>query len=382
MKRLTVTNRIKALLLILFAAGVGYAKITGPDAGYTNAPGDIGNCVLCHDTFHEANVGPGGVTINGVPAVYNPNQQYTLNVTVQQASRSRFGFQLTAISANGDRAGTLTTLDGNTQVNPLTGAGLRQYIQHTQSGSLSPVVGSRTFNVRWTAPATDVGAVRFFFTGNAANNDGTNQNDYIYANAALAESETTVVNVSLLTDPAGLTFEPGGSFELTWDVTNKSNVEAYDIRYSTDDGATFPITNQILSSTDPDLNGVEWTIPNKPASKARVRIETITKSGSSVKTMSGAFEISGGADQSGLPVITGAETIKKKLVVYGVNFQKGAKVELNGVQIKTKNMADFEHQLKCKKAAKLIVPGSTVGLVVRNPDGSVSAEFLFTRPEQ
>src|SRR5690242_11894754 len=104
---LSFKQRIQAVAVILFTSVVAYAKITGPDAGYTDAPGDLGNCTACHDTFEFPNVGPGSINLSGAPAIYNPGQQYTLSVTVQQNNRHRFGFQLTAIDESGNRAGTL-----------------------------------------------------------------------------------------------------------------------------------------------------------------------------------------------------------------------------------------------------------------------------------
>src|SRR5258705_3513019 len=126
MFRMHGKQKLQAVIVILFAAAVAYAKITGPDAGYTNAPGDLGNCTACHDTFHDPNVGPGSVRMTGVPAVYTPGQQYTVSVIVQQSNRQRFGFQLTAPDQNGDRAGTVASMGSDTQVNPVTGAGERQ----------------------------------------------------------------------------------------------------------------------------------------------------------------------------------------------------------------------------------------------------------------
>ena len=152
--KLSGKKRIQAFALILFTAVVTYAKVTGPDAGYTDAPGDLGNCTSCHDTYHDPNVGPGSVRMNGVPASYNPGQEYTLSVTVQQGIRQRFGFQLTAVDQNGNRAGTLAPMSSDSQVNPDTGAGGRQYIEHTEIGSLANGPGSRTWQVRWTAPST------------------------------------------------------------------------------------------------------------------------------------------------------------------------------------------------------------------------------------
>ncbi|HET9532410.1 MAG TPA: choice-of-anchor V domain-containing protein, partial [Blastocatellia bacterium] len=94
---LKTDRKIQSVIAVPLLTVTAYAYVTGPDARYTNAPGDIGSCVNCHDTFHEANVGPGSVRIDDVPAVYEPGQQYTLRVVVQQNGRQKFGFQLTAI---------------------------------------------------------------------------------------------------------------------------------------------------------------------------------------------------------------------------------------------------------------------------------------------
>src|SRR5262249_21191902 len=151
-----------------------YAKSEGPDPGYTGAPGDLGDCTACHDTFVTANVGAGRVTIGSNPQVYQPGQSYTLTVAVQdpQSARRRWGFQMTAIDSSGGTAGSFASLDGNTQT--MTGGPLnRQYIEHTQVGTFMGTTGGHTWQVRWTAPNSDVGTVRFFAAGNGANGDGT-----------------------------------------------------------------------------------------------------------------------------------------------------------------------------------------------------------------
>ena len=116
MPRLNGTRKLQAIILVLFVTSVAYAKITGPDAGYTDAPGDLGNCTACHDTYEIPNVGPGSVNLTGAPAVYSPGQQYTLSVTVQQNNRHRFGFQLTALDQNGNRAGTVAPVSSDSRI--------------------------------------------------------------------------------------------------------------------------------------------------------------------------------------------------------------------------------------------------------------------------
>jgi hypothetical protein len=373
--------KLRATVIILFAAVAAYASVTGPEARYTNAPGDIGSCVNCHDTFHEANVGPGSVRVDDVPAVYEPGRQYTLRVVVQQGGRQRFGFQLTAIDKDGDRVGTLAPVSGDSQVNPVTGAGDRQYINHRQAGTQATSSGARIWQVRWTAPSTDEGTVRFYVAGNAANGDGTNQNDHIYTNTAISESPTTVVNVSLESEVAGMTLEAGSKFTIDWGATNTSNVASYDVRYSTDDGATFPITNLIFATTDAAITSFEWTVPDVSTTEARIRVQASTRSGAAVEVRSGNFTINGsGSPAPSTPTIVSAEIIGKHLFVNGNNFEEGAKVEMNDVKIKTSNEEDFSHRLKCKKAGKKIARGQTVMLRVVNPDNTASELFPYTRP--
>ncbi len=373
-------EKLQALVLILFVTAVAYAKITGPDAGYTNAPGDLGNCTSCHDTFHDPNVGPGSVSMNGVPAVYTPGQQYTVSVIVQQRNRQRFGFQLTALDQNGSKAGTLESLSSETQVNPETGAGGRQYIEHTDLGTFPNGVASRTWQVRWTAPSTDIGTVRFWFAGNAANGDGTNQNDYIYTSSASSDSPTSVVSVALQSELAGMVLPAGSHHTIDWTVTGLSNIDNIELRYSTDDGATFPISNRILSTTDATTTSHDWTVPNTPTTHAILRVLVGKKSGDAVQALSGVFTITGDGSAA-LPEITGATANVKKLFVFGRNFAMGAVVEVNGNEVATLNDGDDPSGfLRCKKGAKKIAPGSMATLVVRNPDGSVSTPFSVTKP--
>src|ERR1700759_3938761 len=110
MLKLNLRKKIQAAALLLVATVVVYAKVTGPDPGYTNAPNDIGNCTFCHDT-NTLNSGTGTVTVSGGPVggVYEPRQQYTLTITVQQNKRQRFGFQMTALDGTNHRAGTLAS---------------------------------------------------------------------------------------------------------------------------------------------------------------------------------------------------------------------------------------------------------------------------------
>jgi hypothetical protein len=75
--------------------------------------------------------------------------------------------------------------------------------------------------------------------------------------------------------------------------------------------------------------------------------------------------------------VTSASVSGKKLFLSGESFLVGAVILLNGEEEKTRN--DDQNpstMLIAKKAGKKIKPGDRVQ--VRNPDGTLSDEFIFT----
>jgi len=85
---------------------------------------------------------------------------------------------------------------------------------------------------------------------------------------------------------------------------------------------------------------------------------------------------------TGPPAVFGAAVNGKRLLVMGENFGLGADLLMDDVrQKKTGNDEDNPSILMvARKAGKTIEPGQTVRLQVRNPDGTLSNEFSFTRP--
>jgi hypothetical protein len=82
-----------------------------------------------------------------------------------------------------------------------------------------------------------------------------------------------------------------------------------------------------------------------------------------------------------LPRITSASVSGKKLIVIGENFAAGAEIILNDKNQKTINdPAGPATRLVAKKAGKKIAVGDNVRLQARNPDGTLSEVFNFTRP--
>jgi beta-propeller repeat-containing protein len=78
--------------------------------------------------------------------------------------------------------------------------------------------------------------------------------------------------------------------------------------------------------------------------------------------------------------IAGASVSGKKLLVFGSGFDSGAKILLSGESQKTINDEQSPTTaLIAKKAGKMITPGQTVTLQVRNSDGTLSNQFSFTK---
>lgn len=195
----TIKLTLLCLAIGIIAAGAltgrrTHANSSGPAASRTGAPG-IGsysaelNCTSsgCHSTY-ALNSGPGVFTISGLPAYYWPDQEVTVTVTMNQASRSAYGFQLTALDPQGNRAGAFTSSDNRTQLANGTGSfSGRRYIQHSYTGISPNGANQASWTFKWKAPSTPAGKVTFYAAGNAANGTGTSGNDYIYTTSRSIE---------------------------------------------------------------------------------------------------------------------------------------------------------------------------------------------------
>jgi hypothetical protein len=182
MIRQTINRGLKAACAAGLAATVAYGFASGPPAGHTGAPGEQ-TCIQCHSG--TLNSGPGSITITGVPDSYEPGQEFTLTVRVQHPDRRRWGFQITALDAENRPAGTLAAVNRNlTRV--ISGTGSlegRTYVEHVTNGTFAGQALAGEWQVKWTAPAVDVGRVTFYAAGNAANNNNASSGDSIYTTA-------------------------------------------------------------------------------------------------------------------------------------------------------------------------------------------------------
>ncbi|HEV2860472.1 MAG TPA: PQQ-dependent sugar dehydrogenase, partial [Pyrinomonadaceae bacterium] len=225
-------DRLKLAALVLMLTGVasvvlftdnaanprGHAFSGGPPAGYTRAPGEEREaCAECHVSD---GAGASGQLTLDIPQTYTPGQTYDITVRHSTAdqTRVRWGFQLTALDASEEKAGSLQALDATTQVlnnqGPFPG---RQYVEHTSQGTFPGQKNAASWTFRWTAPAEDVGPVTFYAAGNQANGDGNSSGDHIFFNFAASTFKAPEPDFAVTVTPSSRTIARGAG--VTYSVT-------------------------------------------------------------------------------------------------------------------------------------------------------------------
>jgi uncharacterized protein (TIGR03437 family) len=173
---------------ILAAPAIIIANSTGPVPRVTGAPGDR-TCSQADCHLGAINPSGGHVMIEFTDGsnTYTPGGTKQVRVMVMDTGRI-FGFQATArlvSNLQNGQAGTFRPTNNSTQVICEDGAPRPsggtcrstapiEFIEHTLADSQS------TFEFEWVAPATDVGQVRFYVAGNAANGNGQPTGDRIH----------------------------------------------------------------------------------------------------------------------------------------------------------------------------------------------------------
>lgn len=183
LKKIVALSFLFAIVGCYLLAERADAKISpGPPLGFTNAP-DEGNCTGCHYTF-PLNSGAGKVEITGLPASYVLGQSYQVTVTLSHPTARAWGFELTALDPNGTSSTVGSLIPTNTTTTLLRESNAsgqqRAYLSHSEAGIAAGKPNSNSWSFTWTAPATSVGDVTFYAVGNAANNQVSPEDDYIY----------------------------------------------------------------------------------------------------------------------------------------------------------------------------------------------------------
>ncbi len=270
----TITTRfIKLLTCVGFFSFVSfaYAYSSGPDPGFTNAPGES-NCTECHDSFgEETNTGSGFVTIEHSPR-YEEGQRLTISVDVGQAGARRWGFQLTALTTDTNAPAGRFVITDPARTQLIQGIDGRWYVEHTQDGTFTGMTGG-TWTFDWIAPETDVGPVAFYASGNAANNDGDRLGDRIYTTLSTI-SPPSYPATTVLAPGHYEVLSPGDTFTIQWDAT--ANAATFDILFFPFSGG---LPETIAFGLPAETRSYEWTVPNLVTDAARVAVLAFNDAG-------------------------------------------------------------------------------------------------------
>lgn len=152
-----------AFMIVLVVMQIAFGNASAPPAGKTGSPGE-NRCTQCHSG--TAGTGSVSMVFGNNETQYVPGQVYTITTNVTDATKSRFGFQMTALAGGaGPTVGVFAvTNTGNTSAQTATISGsLRKYMGHKSANS------NQNWSFQWTAPATDVGPITFFLVADSLN---------------------------------------------------------------------------------------------------------------------------------------------------------------------------------------------------------------------
>ncbi|MFD1550604.1 hypothetical protein DNU06_14725 [Putridiphycobacter roseus] len=140
---------------------------SNPPTGKTGAPNES-TCIDCHNGSVLSAIGVVDVSFSGLNNSYVPGQLYNLEVSV--ASGAKNGFEMTILDNNVQKAGDF--VNGANTSTALAGG--REYIRHSSSNGIT------SFQFQWTAPATEQGDLRAYFSFNKSNSSSSTSGDKIY----------------------------------------------------------------------------------------------------------------------------------------------------------------------------------------------------------
>jgi hypothetical protein len=177
------TLLLVVIVMIAIMAMSPEKSSSGAPPSHTGAPGEATCATIgCHDD-NTTNNGTAKLTINmGGATHYVPGQTYPVSVQITDPSITRFGFQVVALAANKQNAGSFSLADGlRTQFAKNTKEFAdRQYVTYTFNGTDAVSAGKGEWLMNWTAPSSNIGAVTFYASAVSANDDESDKGDHVY----------------------------------------------------------------------------------------------------------------------------------------------------------------------------------------------------------
>ena len=244
--KIRITAAILAFVSLL-ASGSGAAHrmlhSSQPIWVRTGAPSES-TCGSCH-TNSGGNVS-NSFAFSGANNRYSPGETDTVTVQVT-GSTSRYGFEMTALTTAGYlAAGSFTALNtANTSTGYLSS---RYYVGHRNANT------TNTWKFLWHAPVTNVGSVRFYLIGMAANGNNSTSGDSWVTSNYLVTADSTASNVQ---PPVASTFStrllPSGPNQVNLEVAASEPGMALVAVYDLNGRKVLSLENQALHGGLNDL---------------------------------------------------------------------------------------------------------------------------------
>jgi hypothetical protein len=199
------------LVTILLFVNNATGPVTRQQKGYTGAPGDQpSTCITCHNSGTFAPTATLQILdATGTTAVtkYTLGAEYTLRLTITATSGTpmAYGFQMIDIRKK-DSANVKGFLPKTSQamdigIDTIAASG-RVYAEHNAK------LASNIINVKWKAPATDLGTIVFYAAGNAVNSSGNTAGDNGTASVSVQITSPISSGVNELADNINIQISP------------------------------------------------------------------------------------------------------------------------------------------------------------------------------
>lgn len=187
------TKVLFAVSILVFIVLLPLQALTQSKGAPGSNTGARGNDTCAASGCHEGaalNAGPGDISITTQDA-YAPGATMNFTVRVEQAGQGRFGFQATVRPVNDPfRFTGEFGLGSGTDF----ADAIQRYITHDDAASGD---GAAEWTFQWTAPMDDVGNIRVYAAGVAANANGQKTGDFVYTDSLTVPTSVSVEDETL-----------------------------------------------------------------------------------------------------------------------------------------------------------------------------------------
>lgn len=173
-----LTGSIFAILLI--AGTMNNGGSPGKKAG---SPLDGASCLQCHS---GSSTQVDWITTNIPESGWVPGQTYIITLNASHGTAPKIGFELTAENSS-EKTGSFKITDADRTRLSFSD----KSVTHKSAGT-TPIDGTLSWEMEWTAPEVDKGEITFYAAINAANGNGSTSGDTIFTSSlTLAQDATT-----------------------------------------------------------------------------------------------------------------------------------------------------------------------------------------------